>query len=70
MLKADAIAKKVRQAVRKKTLPKKPLHLILDEAVEKGVISAADKATLKEAEDLRYSAIQVDDFDEDEFRAR
>ncbi|MEZ4872388.1 MAG: acyl-CoA dehydrogenase [Bdellovibrionales bacterium] len=67
---ADAIGRKVRKAIRKKILPKKPFSQILDEAVEKSVITAEEKNLLKVAEDLRSQAIQVDDFSEEEYRAR
>ena len=70
VLGAAVVGRKVRKAIRKKILPKKPFSQILDEAVEKSVITAEEKTLLKSAEDMRNEAIQVDDFSEEEFRSR
>ncbi|MBT4761575.1 MAG: acyl-CoA dehydrogenase [Bdellovibrionaceae bacterium] len=67
VMEAEAITKKIRKAVRAKTLPRKKIHMLIDLALEKGVITAAEQAQLKESEDLRSDYIQVDDFSEEEF---
>ena len=64
---ADAVAGRIREAVKQGKLRRaKPLQLI-DEAVEAGVISAAEAATVREAEAARDDAIQVDSFSLQEY---
>ncbi|MCO5113363.1 MAG: acyl-CoA dehydrogenase [Bdellovibrionaceae bacterium] len=66
---AREIERKIKKAIRAKTLPKGPLASLVDEAVSKGVISSDEKEILLLAESLRWDAIQVDDFDDDEYKA-
>jgi acyl-CoA dehydrogenase len=63
---AEAVDKKIRKAVVAKTLKKKSKTL-LDDALKAGVISAEEQRLLSEAERLRWDAIQVDDYNEDEY---
>ena len=64
---SEDIDLKIRKAVRKKILPKKRTKELLDLAVEKGIITAEEKMVLALSEELRWDAIQVDDFNEDEY---
>ncbi|MDP6128626.1 MAG: DUF1974 domain-containing protein, partial [Planctomycetota bacterium] len=66
---ADAVAAKIRTAVRARKLPKgKPLALV-EAAVEAGVISSEEADLVARAEEARWDAIQVDSFDEEEYFA-
>lgn len=65
---ADAVAGKIKDAIRKKELPRdKPLRL-LDAALEKGVITKEDYDLVQKAEIARNDAIQVDSFTLDEYK--
>ena len=64
---AAKIEKKIVKAIRAKTIPKKRIALVLDEAVAKNVITEEEKKTLVLAEELRWDAIQVDYFSQDEY---
>lgn len=68
-LKAEAAEKKIRQAVREGVLPKKKAHLLLDEAMKKNIISGDEMKLLQEADAIRYDAILVDDFSEEQYHA-
>lgn len=64
---SDAVAAKIRSAVRARKLPKgKPLTLV-DAAVEAGVISSEEAALVARAEEARWDAIQVDSFNAEEY---
>ncbi len=67
--KAEPVEKKIKQAIRSKQLPKKALHLVLDEAKEKSLITAEEYDLVKEAYTSALDAIQVDDFSEEEYHA-
>lgn len=64
---AEEIERKVRKAVRAKTLPKIKGDKIYDEAVAKNVITQQEYDQIKKAAALRWDAIQVDDFTESEY---
>jgi acyl-CoA dehydrogenase len=59
--------KKLRDAVKAKTLPRGTELEIVDEAVTKNVIGAAERVQLLDAARARNDAIQVDEFSADEF---
>ncbi len=63
---AENVEKKVRAAVKAKTLKKKSPTLLQD-ALQAGVITSAEHKLIAEAEALRLDAIQVDDFSEQEY---
>jgi acyl-CoA dehydrogenase len=65
--KSEAIERKVRQAVRAKTIPKIKGDKVYDEALAKSVITQAEYDQVKKAAALRWDAIQVDDFSENEY---
>lgn len=62
VLACEDIYKKLTGAIRAKTLPKKALENLLDEALEKSVITKEEFKQVKEAEDARFDALQVDEF--------
>lgn len=66
----EDILKKVVGAMRtgdiKKTLP----HLVIEDALKKGIISKEEAAALKEAEALRDDVIQVSSFTQEEYMTR
>jgi len=64
---AETIERKIRQAVKDGKLPKKKSNEIINLAVEKGIINRDEQNDLINAEALRYQAIQVDDFSEEEY---
>lgn len=68
--KAEAAEKKVKKAIREGVLPKKKVHLLLDEAREKNVISQDELKLIQEADAVRYDAILVDDFSQEEYMSR
>ncbi len=64
---AEAIEKKIRAAVKNGVIPKKRGADYTALAIEKGVITQAEFESMKRADDLRWDAIQVDDFSQDEY---
>ena len=66
--KSEEIERKIKRAIKNKELPKvrRPV-LVVDEAVEKNIISAEEAQAIKESAVLRWNAIQVDDFSEEEY---
>jgi len=66
---ADAVAVKIRAAIRSKKLPRQKPWDLLAPAVEAGIISDQEKALVERAEMLRNDAIQVDSFDSEEYFA-
>jgi acyl-CoA dehydrogenase len=66
---ATDVERKIKKAVRSKKLPKKRVKFLVDEAVEKGVITAEEKAVIAKSIEARWDAIQVDDFDDKEYKA-
>ncbi len=65
---AEAVDKKIRDAVKAKTLKKKSKTL-LEDALKAGVITAQEHQLVAEAERARWDAIQVDDFSQEEYLA-
>jgi len=68
--KAENVEKKIKAAVRAKTLPKKRLRFLVDEALEKNVITKEEFEVLSMAVTMRLDAVQVDDFSQEEYLAR
>lgn len=66
ILKAEVVDKKVRAAVHARTLNKKSKTL-LEDALKGGIITNEEFGLISEAERLRFDAIQVDDFTEEEY---
>lgn len=67
---SEAIEKKVRKAVRAGQVPKKKGGLAWDEARKANVITEEEYRLVQETEQVRYEAILVDDFSEEQYRAR
>ena len=67
VMKADAAEKKIRKAIKDKVLPKKKVHELFEEARSKAIITDDELKLLREADQVRYDAILVDDFDEKEY---
>jgi acyl-CoA dehydrogenase len=70
VVEAAGIEKKVKKAIKAKALPKRNVKSLLDEAVTKNIITAAEKSVLAEAEALTWDAIQVDDFTQEQYVTR
>lgn len=66
---ASRIYKVLHIFIKKKELPKAPILSILDEAVEKKIITNEEADIVKKAETARNDAIQVDDFSLEEYMA-
>lgn len=64
---ASAMYKSLYVAIKKKDLPKKGILHILDEAVEKQILSKEEADYVRKAEEARNDAIQVDDFSQEEY---
>ncbi len=67
--KAEVAEKKIRAAVKSGVLPKKKIPLLLDEAREKNVITAEEFKLIQESDGVRYDAILVDDYSEEQYHA-
>lgn len=66
---AEGIEKKIKAAIKKRDLPKRPVRDLIEEAVGKGLITAEEKDILQQAVAARWEAIQVDDFSEEEYKS-
>ena len=64
---AEEIDRRVRTAVKAKSIPKVKGRALYDAALEKGVITGDEHAVLLRSEALRTAAIQVDDFSQEEY---
>ncbi|HET7437113.1 MAG TPA: acyl-CoA dehydrogenase [Thermoanaerobaculia bacterium] len=64
---AETIDRRVRAAVKSKSLPKAKGRALYDSALSKSVITADEHAVLLRSEELRTAAIQVDDFSQEEY---
>lgn len=64
---AETAERKIRKAIRDKVLPKVKGPAAAQAALEKNVISHEEHRDLVRAEELRYAAIQVDDFSQEEY---
>jgi acyl-CoA dehydrogenase len=68
-LACEPLRKKLREAIKAKTLPRGEEAEILDLAVEKKVITSDEAKKLREAAAARWDAVQVDEFDPAAYRA-
>jgi acyl-CoA dehydrogenase len=64
---AEEIDRRVRSAVKAKSIPKMKGKALYDTARDKGVITADEHKVLMRSESLRTAAIQVDDFSQEEY---
>jgi len=67
---ADAIDRRIREAVKKKRLPRKAPAALLQDAVQLGVITADERELLGRAEVARAAVVAVDDFTLEAYRER
>ena len=67
---ADATERKVRKAVRAKQIAKQKGAKLYEEALAKNVITKAEFDSLAHAEELRWKAIQVDEFTLEQYKNR
>jgi acyl-CoA dehydrogenase len=65
----EPLRKKLREAIKAKTLPRLEESELLALAVEKAVITAEESKKLREAAEMRWDAVQVDAFTPAEYRA-
>ncbi|XGC82493.1 acyl-CoA dehydrogenase [Bdellovibrio bacteriovorus] len=68
-LRAEAAEKKIKKAIREGVLPKKKANLLIDEARNKNIITAEEHKLIQESDAVRYDAILVDDFSEEQYHA-
>ncbi|MCB0350995.1 MAG: acyl-CoA dehydrogenase [Bdellovibrionales bacterium] len=68
--KSEATDSKIRKAIRQKKMDKIKGPKRIDEALAKGIITPDEKSNLVTAEELRWDAIQVDDFSETEYHSK
>ena len=64
---AEATEKKMRAAVKARTIPKAKGKALADSCLEKGVITKEEYADVIRADELRWEAVQVDCYTQDEF---
>lgn len=67
---AEKSEKKVRKAIKDKKIPRLKGPAAFEAALEKNVITKDEHADLIKAEEMRYAAIQVDDFSQNEYLLR
>lgn len=67
---AEAAEKKIKKAIKDGVLPKKKVYLLLDEAKAKNIITGDEHRMILESDAIRYDAILVDDFSEDQYHGR
>ncbi len=70
VLACSELYKRLSAAIKSKKLPKKALENLLDEALEKEVISEEEFNKLQEAEAARFDALQVDEFEFKSMKAK
>lgn len=68
-LKAEAAEKKIKKAIKDGLLPRKKVPLLLDDARSKNVISEEEYKLIQQSDAVRYDAILVDDFSEEQYHA-
>ena len=68
VIKAEAAEKKIRAAIKAGSIAKRKGKLAWDEALGKKIISDEDYRLLSEADQVRYDAILVDDYNETEYQ--
>jgi len=67
---ADEVQKKIRAAVKKKTLHKKAPDLLVKDALQHGVITRTEHELLEKAEEARAAVVAVDSFTLEEYAER
>lgn len=65
---AEPVYKKLYKATKKKQLPKTQPRFVIDEAVEKGILTEEEGRLIRRAEDARVDVVQVDEFTLEEYQ--
>ena len=65
---AEPVYKKIHVATKKKELPKTQPRFVIDQALEKGIISEDEAKLVREAEEARVDVVQVDEFSLEEYQ--
>ena len=65
---AEPVYKKIHVATKKKELPKTQPRFVIDQALEKGIISEDEAKLIREAEEARVDVVQVDEFSLEEYQ--
>jgi acyl-CoA dehydrogenase len=65
---AEPVYKKIYVATKKKELPKTQPRFVIDQALEKGIISEEDADLIRKAEDARLDVVKVDEFSLEEYQ--
>ena len=68
--KAETAEKKIRSAIKAGSIPKKKGKGAWDEALAKKIISEDEYKLLSEADQVRFDAVLVDEFSEDQYHNR
>ncbi len=64
---AETVYRKLHKATKKKELPKVQPRFVIDEALEKGIITEEEAGRIRKAEDARVDMVQVDEFTQEEY---
>ena len=64
----DELERKVKEAIKARKLPRKPIRELVDDAVKAGVLSADEGARLEHATAVAMDVIQVDHFSLEEYK--
>jgi len=64
---AQPVYRKLHVAAKKKQLPKTQPRFVIDEALEKDIITREEAALIRKAEDARVDVVQVDEFTLEEY---
>jgi len=67
---SEAAERKIRRAVYEKKMDKKKGDVLYDDALAKGIINNDEYKSLKQANQVRWDAIQVDDFTDEAYKSR
>ena len=65
---AKPVYKKIYVATKKKELPKTQPRFVIDQALEKGIISEEEADLIRKAEDARLDVVKVDEFSLEEYQ--
>ncbi|MEX0684449.1 MAG: acyl-CoA dehydrogenase [Balneolales bacterium] len=65
---SDPIYKKMRIAIKERKLPKSKPSLLIESALEKGIITDEEAILLRRTEDARYDVLTVDSFTLEEYK--
>ncbi|MEL6904607.1 MAG: acyl-CoA dehydrogenase [Planctomycetota bacterium] len=67
---ADAVQRRIRDAVKKKKLQKKAPHVLVQDALKLGIVTPAEAELMERAEEARAAVVAVDSFTLDGYASR